>query len=63
MSDFVEGMDEAMAEFGFDPIVPFSIDWDIPFTHALFIFCVSLIISIYPAIKIYTLNAVKSMRS
>ena len=51
-----------MAEFGFEPIVPFSISWDIPLSHALVIFIVSVFISIYPAIKIFMLNPVNAMR-
>jgi len=62
LAELVEGMDEAMAEFGFDPIVPFSISWDIPLSHALIIFFVSVFICIYPAIKIFMLNPVNAMR-
>ena len=46
----------------FDPIIPFSINWDIPISHAIFIFCISLLISIYPAIKILSLNPIKAMK-
>ena len=62
LAEFGEGMDEAMAEFGFDAIVPFSISWDIPLSHALIIFFVSVFISIYPATKIFMLNPVNAMR-
>jgi ABC-type lipoprotein release transport system permease subunit len=62
LAELGEGMDEAMAEFGFDPIIPFSISWDIPLSHALIIFFVSVFISIYPAIKISMLNPVNAMR-
>jgi ABC-type antimicrobial peptide transport system permease subunit len=62
LAELGEGMDEAMAKFGFDPIVPFSISWDIPLSHALIIFFVSVFISIYPAIKIFMLNPVNAMR-
>lgn len=62
MDSFGEGLSDAMGEFGFDPIIPFSINWDIPISHAIFIFCVSILISIYPAIRIFSLNPIKSMK-
>ena len=57
-----EGADQMMEEMGFSPIAPMSIEWNIPLTHALVIFISSLLISIYPAIKISKLNPVKSMK-
>ena len=57
-----EGADVMIEEFGFDPVVPFSISLDIPFSHALIIFTFSLLISLYPAIRIFRLNPVKSMK-
>ena len=57
-----EGADVMIEEFGFDPVVPFSISLDIPFSHALIIFSFSLLISVYPAIRIFRLNPVKSMK-
>jgi len=62
MDSFGEGLGDAMGEFGFDPIMPFSINWDIPVSHAAFIFGISLLISIYPAIRILSLNPVKAMK-
>jgi len=62
MESFGEGLGDAMGEFGFDPIMPFSINWDIPISHAAFIFGISLLISIYPAIRILSLNPVKAMK-
>ncbi len=58
-----DGADMMIEEMGFSPIAPMSISWDIPLSHALVIFIFSLIISIYPAIKIMKLNPVKSMKS
>ena len=57
-----EGADVMIEEFGFDPVVPFSISLDIPMSHALIIFTFSLLISVYPAIRIFGLNPVKSMK-
>ena len=63
MADLMgEGADLMMEEMGFSPIAPMSIEWDIPLTPALVIFISSLLISIYPAIKISKLNPVKSMK-
>ena len=63
MADLMgEGADQMMEEMGFSPIAPMSIEWNIPLTHALVIFISSLLISIYPAIKISKLNPVKSMK-
>jgi len=62
MSKLADGMSDALAKFGFDPVFPFSISWDIPLTHGLFIFIVSILMSLYPIIKIYKLNSVKSMK-
>ena len=57
-----EGADQMLEEMGFSPIFPMSTSWGIPFSHALIIFLFSLLISIYPAIKILNLNPVKSMK-
>ena len=57
-----EGADQMMEDLGFSPLAPMSISWDIPLSHALVIFIFSLLISIYPAIKILNLNPVKSMK-
>ena len=63
MADLMgEGADQMMEEMGFSPIAPMSIEWNIPLTHALVIFISSLLISIYPSIKISKLNPVKSMK-
>ena len=56
-----DGADQMMQELGFSPIAPMSISWSIPLTHALVIFISSIIISVYPAIKISKLDPVKSM--
>ena len=57
-----EGADQMMEDLGFSPLAPMSISWDIPFSHALVIFIFSLLISIYPAVRILKLNPVKSMK-
>ena len=57
-----EGAEQMLEDLGFSPLAPMSISWDIPLSHALVIFIFSLLISIYPAIKILNLNPVKSMK-
>ncbi|MDG2342994.1 MAG: ABC transporter permease [Flavobacteriales bacterium] len=51
-----------MEEFGFEPLIPFMSTYDIPLTHGLIIFCVSALISIYPAITILRMNPIKAMK-
>ena len=58
----MDGADQMIEEMGFSPVAPMSISWDIPLSHSLIIFIFSLLISIYPAIKISKLNPVKSMK-
>lgn len=57
-----EGADQMLEDLGFSPLAPMSISWNIPLSHAFVIFIFSLLISIYPAIKILNLNPVKSMK-
>ncbi len=54
---------EAMEKFGFEPIIPMSTNLEIPLTHAALIFCISLIISIYPVITILKLDTIKAMKN
>ena len=57
-----DGADQMIEEMGFSPVAPMSTSWDIPLSHSLVIFIFSLLISIYPAIKISKLSPVKSMK-
>ena len=57
-----DGAVQMIEEMGFSPMIPMSISWDIPLSHSLVIFIFSLLISIYPAIKISKLKPVKSMK-
>lgn len=57
-----DGAVQMIEEMGFSPMIPMSISWDIPLSHSLVIFIFSLLISIYPAIKISKLNPVKSIK-
>ena len=53
---------EMMENQGFEAIIPFMSSYDIPITHGLIIFFISLFICIYPIITIYKLNPVKAMK-
>lgn len=49
-------------KFGFDSVIPLSIDPSIPLTHGLIIFVISLLISAYPCSYILRMNPIKSMK-
>ena len=53
---------EVMEKFGFESTVPLLTDFSIPLTHGTIIFCISLIIALYPTITILRLNPVKAMK-
>jgi len=51
-----------MEKFGFESTVPLLIDIQIPLTHGLIIFGISIFIAIYPTIIVLKLNPVKAMK-
>ena len=51
-----------MEKFGFESVVPFSIDYHIPLYHGLLIFVIALIITIYPLMIIAKLKPLKAMK-
>lgn len=51
-----------MEKFGFESTVPLLIDFQIPLTHGLIIFGISIFIAIYPTITVLKLNPVKAMK-
>ncbi|MDC0231242.1 FtsX-like permease family protein [Aureispira] len=53
---------DTMENFGFDPVIPLSIDLSIPLTHGFIIFLISLIIALYPSWYIFKMDPVKSMK-
>ncbi len=54
---------QALKDFGFEPLIPFSTDWKIIFTHAMIIFTIAIIASIYPILKVSFLKPVEAMRA
>jgi ABC-type lipoprotein release transport system permease subunit len=59
---FPEEQIKMMENQGFEAIIPFMSSYDIPITHGLIIFFISLIICIYPILTIYKLNPIKAMK-
>lgn len=53
---------EMMENQGFEAVIPFMSSYDIPITHGLIIFFISLIICFYPILTIYNLNPIKAMK-
>jgi ABC-type antimicrobial peptide transport system permease subunit len=53
---------EIMEKYGFESVIPFSMDYQIPLFHGLLIFGIALVISLYPIGIIAKLNPLKAMR-
>ena len=53
---------EMMENQGFEAVIPFMSSYDIPITHGIIIFFISLIICFYPILTIYKLNPIKAMK-
>jgi ABC-type antimicrobial peptide transport system permease subunit len=52
-----------MENFGFESTIPMLTDYDIPLSHGIIIFIISLIIVLYPTIVILRLNPLKAMKN
>ena len=57
-----EEMKKAYAEFGFEAVLPFALDGGIFLAQASTVLVFALLISLYPAWKIRTIDPVKAMR-
>jgi ABC-type antimicrobial peptide transport system permease subunit len=53
---------EIIADYGFDPIIPAAIAPDIYLFQGAFVFLLSILISIYPIVKIFTLKTQEASR-
>ena len=60
--EFPSDQVEMMENQGFEAVIPFMSSYDIPITHGLIIFFISLIICFYPILTIYKLNPIKAMK-
>lgn len=54
---------KAIEAYGFEPVVPSSIDINIGIDQALIVFAILMVCSLYPLWKIFRLQPVKAMRS
>jgi putative ABC transport system permease protein len=55
-------MQEVVERFGFEALIPTSLDPSIALTHAGIIFLIVLIVNIYTIVKIKNLNPITAMR-
>lgn len=55
-------MDAMMEEYGMEPLLPFSIDSSIWFTHGSIMLIISLVLSLYAVVTIFRINPVNAMR-
>ena len=53
---------EALENFGWEPVMAASLDWDIPITHAIVVLSITTILSFYSIVNIKNLTPVKAMR-
>jgi hypothetical protein len=51
-----------MEEYGFEPVIFFSKSWDIFYWQPVIVFCITLILYIFPLITIRNLNIIKAIR-
>jgi len=58
---FSERAQKAMEEYGFEAVMPASLDPQIAYTHALIILCISITLSIYPIIHVMRMKPVDAM--
>ncbi len=54
---------QMMEEYGFSPEIPFYIHLDLPLIHAGILFCIALIVALYPIYIIRTLAPIKAMHN
>ncbi len=60
--EFSDQMSAAMEEFGYEAIMPASVNWDIPLTHALVVTVIAIVVSLYAVVKIKYLKPVEAIR-
>ncbi len=58
---FSDQAQKAMEEYGFEAVMPASLDPQIAYTHALIILCISITLSIYPIIHVMRMKPVDAM--
>ncbi|MEL6845004.1 MAG: FtsX-like permease family protein, partial [Bacteroidota bacterium] len=58
---YLSGLEEAYAQFGFEPVLKASMNPEIFINQAIIVLIISCIISIYPALRIMKIDPVKAM--
>ncbi len=56
-------MEELMLEFGFEPVFPMAFEVDIYLWQGMVLFLITMMISLYPTFKIFTLNILDAAKS
>ncbi|MEM7368230.1 MAG: FtsX-like permease family protein [Bacteroidota bacterium] len=56
-------MADAYAEFGIEPILPTKIDPQIFLSQGIFVFFITIVMSVYPLLKVLGLNPIDSMKA
>jgi len=56
-------MKEVMEQYGWEAVMPMSIEWNIGLTHAAIIVCVALCVSLYALVSVYKIKPVEAMRA
>ncbi|MDI6402280.1 FtsX-like permease family protein [Balneolaceae bacterium ANBcel3] len=54
---------EAVLDFGFEPILPFSLAPDLFYNQLIIVFLIAMVISLYPVFKIYRMDILEAARS
>jgi ABC-type lipoprotein release transport system permease subunit len=60
---FTGQLEQVYIEFGMEPIIPFSSDPGIFITQGVIVFCLAVILGLYPFIKIVNLRPVQAINS
>lgn len=58
----IESMAATFEQWGFEPVMPASYDWQIFYNQAIIVFVLALFLSVYPVRKILKIDALKAMR-
>ena len=59
---FRGSMAEAYSRFGFEPVWPASLDGEIFLVQTLIVLAIAILVSVYPCLAVWRLQAVKSIR-
>ncbi|MFQ5906299.1 MAG: ABC transporter permease, partial [bacterium] len=54
---------EVMLAYGFEPILPFSMDPSIFWTQALVVLVIAILAAVYPILRVFKLRPVEALRT